>query len=59
MLKKLGGKHTIPERALEQPNVDDAMQIQYDPSTKSFTFSLHKVKGEKKSPIIQLPGIHA
>lgn len=54
MLKKLGGKITIPEGALESPNVDDAMQIQHDPSTKRFVFSLHKVKGEKKSPIIQL-----
>lgn len=44
MLRKLGGKTTIPEGALEQPNKDDAMQIQYDPSVKSFVFSLHKIK---------------
>ena len=53
MLKKLKGKITIPGRALEEPNTDDAMQIQYDPSTDSFTFSLHKIPDEKKSPIIQ------
>ncbi len=55
MLRRLGGKITIPEGALERPNPDDAMQIQYDPSVKSFTFSLHKVKEQKQSLIIQ-PG---
>ena len=53
MLKCLNGRVVIPGRALEEPNVDDAMQIQHDPSTDSFIFTLHKVKGEKKSPIIQ------
>lgn len=57
MLKRLGGKTTIPEGALEQPNPDDAMQIQYDPSIKSFTFTLHKVKTPEKSRIIQ-PGMN-
>ncbi len=57
MLKSLGGKVTIPERAIEKPNPDDAMQIQYDPSVKSFTFSLHKVKEQKQSLIIQ-PGMN-
>lgn len=57
MLKRLGGKITIPEGALEKPNPDDAMQIQYDPSVRSFTLSLHKVKEKTKSLIIQ-PGMN-
>lgn len=57
MLKSLGGKVTIPERAIEKPNPEDAMQIQYDPTVKSFTLSLHKVKTEEKSLIIQ-PGMN-
>ena len=44
MLKRLGGKIVIPERQIESPNQDDAMKIQYDPATKVFVLSLHKVK---------------
>ena len=53
MLKKLGGKINIPGRLLEMPNPNDAMQVQYDPGSDSFTLSLHKVKEQKQSIIIQ------
>ncbi len=51
MLKRLGGKVAIPERLLEQPNPDDAIEIKYDPSVKSFVFELHKVRAQDKSII--------
>lgn len=56
MLHKLEGKIIIPEGLLEKPNVEDAIQIQYDPSIKSFIFSLHKVRENQTSVILQ-PGM--
>ena len=57
LLRRVGGKFTISERAIETPDPDDAIRIQHDPSIKSFTLSLHKVKKEDKSLIIQ-PGMN-
>ena len=39
------GKFTIPEHAIDRPNPEDAIRIDYDPSVKSFTLSAHKIMG--------------
>jgi len=53
------GKFTIPENAIDKPNPEDAIQIQYDPSVKSFTLSAHKIKANRKevSSIILPSGV--
>ena len=57
MLRALKGKFTISEREVENVTPEDAMQIQYDPSVKSFTFSLHKIESQQKSLIVE-PGMN-
>jgi hypothetical protein len=49
------GRFTIPEHAIDEPNPEDAIRIDYDPSVKSFTLSAHKIRAPRPSLIIQ-PG---
>ena len=55
MLRKLGGRVVIREHDLENPNIEDAMEIQHDPAAKVFVFSLHKVKDNKNISRIIIP----
>ena len=57
LLKRVGGKINIPERAIDGVNTDDAIRIDYDPSLKTFTFSLHKIKKPEDAIIVQ-PGLN-
>ena len=47
--KQKDGRFTIPLNAIDQPNPEDAIQIQYDPSVKSFTLSAHKIRPNAKA----------
>lgn len=53
LLKRIGGKFTISEKAVEAPSLTAAIRIDHDAATKTFTLSLQKVKKPKQSLIIQ------
>lgn len=57
LLKKAGGTFTISDREITEARPNDAVRIVYDPSIKSFTLSLHKLKeSDQLSDIIVTPG---